>query len=53
MRTEKMNNRTLDFKKVFEEIEPLCYSHALIVINKGKIIKKMLAFFKLGEDTEG
>lgn len=34
LRTERMNNRTLDFRKVFDEIEPLAYSHALIVLNK-------------------
>jgi len=34
LRAEKMNNLTLDFKKVFNDIEPLCFSYALIVLNK-------------------
>ena len=41
-----MNNRTLDFKKVFQEVEPLAYSQALIVLNKDKIIQKLLAHFR-------
>lgn len=44
-----MNNRTLDFKKVFAEVEPLAYSHALIVLNKDKIIKQLLGYFRSEE----
>ena len=33
-----MNNHTLDFKRVFEELEPLTYSHALILLNKKQIV---------------
>ena len=46
LRTEKMNNRTLEFKKVFEALEPLCFSHALILLNKKAIVKKLLAYLK-------
>lgn len=46
LKTEKMNNRTLDFKKVFADLEPLAYSHALIVLNKRQIVKKMLKYLK-------
>jgi len=42
LRTEKMNNRTLDFKKVFTALEPLAYSHALIVLNKRKLVLELL-----------
>ena len=44
LRTEKMNNRTLEFKKVFNDLEPLCFSHALILLNKKAIVKKLLAY---------
>lgn len=37
LRTEKMNNRTLDFKRIFQRIEPLAYSQALVVLNQKKI----------------
>lgn len=33
LRTEKMNNRTLDFKKIYAKVEPLAYSQALVVLN--------------------
>jgi hypothetical protein len=44
-----MHNRTLDFKKVFDELEPLCFSHALIVLNKDKIIRKLLGYLEESE----
>jgi hypothetical protein len=34
----------LDFKKVINAVEPLAYSHALVVLNKKQIITKLLAF---------
>jgi len=34
LRMERSNNRTLDFKHVIKAVEPLAYSHALIVLNK-------------------
>lgn len=46
LRTEKMNNRTLEFKKVFNDLESLCFSHALILLNKKAIVKKLLAYLK-------
>lgn len=52
MRTEKSYNRTIDFKKVFKDIEPLSYSHGLIVLNKDKIIAKLLGYFKSGQSNE-
>jgi len=39
-----MNNRTLDFKKVITAVEPLAYSHALIVVNKKELVTKLLSF---------
>jgi hypothetical protein len=41
-----MNNRTIEFKKVFSQLEPLCFSHALIIINKKNIVGKLLGYLK-------
>lgn len=46
LKTEKMNNRTLDFKKVFADLEPLAYSHALILLNKRQLVKQLLKHLK-------
>ena len=46
LKTEKMNNRTLDFKKVFADLEPLAYSHALILLNKRQLVKQLLRHLK-------
>lgn len=46
LRTEKMNNRTLDFKKVFNDLEALSYSHGLILLNKNKIVSKLCGYLK-------
>ena len=41
-----MNNKTLEFKKAFEQLEPLCFSHALILLNKKQIVAKLLGYLK-------
>ena len=46
LKSEKLDNRTLDFKVLFKDIEPLCFSHALIVLNKKKIVTKLLKYLK-------
>ena len=46
LKTEKMNNRTLDFKRVFADLEPLAYSHALILLNKRQLVKQLLKHLK-------
>jgi hypothetical protein len=46
MRSEKMNNLTLDFKKVFNDIEPLAFSQALVILNKKQIVTKLLGHLK-------
>ena len=46
LKTEKMNNRTLDFKRVFVDVEPLAYSHALVVLNKRQLVMKLLKHLK-------
>ena len=42
-----MSNRTLDFKQIFADVEPLSYSHALIVLNQAQIVKNLLKHLKL------
>ena len=44
LRYEKMNNRTLDFSKMYNELEKLCYNHALLVLNHKTIIEKLLKY---------
>jgi hypothetical protein len=46
LREEKMNNRTLDFKRIFNDVEPFCFSHALLLLNKHKIVDKLLAYLQ-------
>lgn len=46
LKTEKMNNRTVDFKRVFADLEPLAYSHALVVLNKRQLVTKLLKHLK-------
>ena len=41
---EKFNNRTPEFTKVFRELEGLSFSFPLLIINKEKIIAKLLGF---------
>mmetsp|Transcript_20804 Transcript_20804/g.32088 ORF Transcript_20804/g.32088 Transcript_20804/m.32088 type:complete len:222 (+) Transcript_20804:34-699(+) len=52
LRVEKMNNRTVDFKVVFNELEQLAYSHALIVVNKKQIIEKLIYYLRGRETPE-
>ena len=43
-----MTNETYDFKKVFAIIEPLAYSHALVIVNRTNIVGKLVQM--LGTD---
>ena len=51
LRMERMNNRTLDFKKVINAVEPLAYSHALIVLNKKELVTKLLSFARPSKEV--
>ena len=53
LREEKMNNRTLDFKQVYQQLEPLAFSYPLVVVNKKKIIAKLLGFLRADSNVEG
>ena len=46
LRTEKMNNMTLDFGKVYSEIESLCFSFPLLVHNRDRVLSKLLFHLK-------
>ena len=52
IRMERMNNRTLDFKKVIDQIEPLAYSQALVVLNQGELVAKLLSFLRPRQSEE-
>lgn len=44
LRAEKFRNRTSDFTKVFNEVENLCFSYPLLILNKKKVVQKLLSF---------
>jgi hypothetical protein len=46
LRTERMQNQTIDFRIVFNDLEPLAYSHALVVLNKNQIIRKLIKYLR-------
>jgi len=53
LRAEKLNNQTLDFKTVVKDIEPLCFSQALIVLNKTEIVAKLMGYLKADTEAVG
>jgi len=42
LRSEKMSNETAEFRRVYQELEPLTFSHALIVVNRREIVEKLV-----------
>ena len=44
LQAERAKALSQEFKKVFAEIEGLCISYPLLILNKKKVIKKLLAF---------
>lgn len=34
----------MDFKIIFDDVEPLAYSHALVLLNKQEIIRKLITY---------
>ena len=38
LRVEKFKNHTPEFNKVFRDIENLCFSYPLLILNKTKIV---------------
>ena len=44
MRTEKFKNHTAEFNRVFRDIETLCFSYPLLILNKTKIVQKLLHY---------
>jgi len=42
IQAEKVNNCTLEFRKVWKELDHLAYSFPLVILNKNKIIAKLL-----------
>ena len=41
-KAEKVNNATLEFKRVWKDLEHLAYSFPLVIMNKNKIVAKLL-----------
>ena len=44
LRAEKFKNHTPEFNKVFRDIETLCFSYPLLILNKTKIVQKLLHY---------
>ena len=44
MRAEKFKNHTAEFNKIFRDIENLCFSYPLLILNKTKIVQKLLHY---------
>jgi len=44
LRAEKFKNRSYDFNRIFREIENLCFSYPLLILNKTKVVQKLLGF---------
>lgn len=42
LRSEKANNKTIEFSKVYSDIERFCFSYPLLIHNKTKIIERLL-----------
>ncbi|TNV87999.1 hypothetical protein FGO68_gene14880 [Halteria grandinella] len=46
LRSEKANNKTVEFAKVYNDVERFCYSYPLLVHNKTKIIERLLHYLE-------
>ena len=44
LKSEKFNNRTPEFTKVFRDVESLCFSLPLLIMNKQKVVTKLLNY---------
>jgi U3 small nucleolar RNA-associated protein 20 len=42
LRSEKANNKTVEFGRVYSELERLSFSYPLLIHNKGRIVEKLL-----------
>ena len=42
LRSEKANNKTVEFSQVYSELEKYCFSFPLLIHNKSKIIERLL-----------
>lgn len=46
LKQEKFNNRTPEYTKVFRDLETLSFSFPLLILNKTKVIAKLLGYIK-------
>ena len=49
LKAEKAQNLTLDFRTIYKQLENLCVSHAILLLNHKKIIDKLLKFLDSDE----
>lgn len=44
LRAERFKNHTSEYNRVFKEIENLCFSYPLLILNKTKVVQKLIHF---------
>lgn len=49
IKQEKVNNCTLEFRRVWKELEPLAFSFPLVVLNREKLVTRLVK--QLQDDT--
>ena len=42
LKAEKFKNKTHEYRRVFNQIENLCFSYPLLILNKTKVVQKLL-----------
>jgi hypothetical protein len=47
LRVEKFNNKTLEYGRIYKDLENHCYSFPLLIMNKQKVIKKLIGYLTL------
>jgi hypothetical protein len=52
LRTEKANNKTIEFGKVYSELEKLSFSYPLLIHNKGRIVERLLHYLSSPESQK-
>jgi hypothetical protein len=44
LRTEKFHNRSLEFDAIYRDLENLCFSYPLVIMNRKKIVRRLLYY---------
>ncbi len=52
LRSEKANNKTIEFGRVYSDLEKLSFSFPLLIHNKAKIIERLLHYLSSPESQK-